>query len=31
MAACAQLVGRSARPAPAALADEAVDLWSLAG
>ena len=31
MAACAQLVGRSARPAPVALADEAVDLWSLAG
>jgi 3-phenylpropionate/trans-cinnamate dioxygenase ferredoxin reductase subunit len=31
MAACAQLVGRRARPAPAALADEAVDLWSLAG
>ena len=31
MAACAQLVGRRARPAPAALADEAVDLWSVAG
>jgi hypothetical protein len=30
MAACARLVGARARPAPGELADEAVDLWSLA-
>jgi 3-phenylpropionate/trans-cinnamate dioxygenase ferredoxin reductase component len=30
MAACARLVGVRARPAPARLADESVDLWSLA-
>jgi 3-phenylpropionate/trans-cinnamate dioxygenase ferredoxin reductase subunit len=30
MAACARLVGARARPAPGALADDAVDLWSLA-
>jgi 3-phenylpropionate/trans-cinnamate dioxygenase ferredoxin reductase component len=29
MAACARLVARSARPDPAQLADERVDLWSL--
>jgi 3-phenylpropionate/trans-cinnamate dioxygenase ferredoxin reductase subunit len=29
MAACARLVGERARPAPASLADEHVDLWSL--
>ena len=31
MAACARLVGERARPAPDRLADDAVDLWSLAG
>jgi 3-phenylpropionate/trans-cinnamate dioxygenase ferredoxin reductase subunit len=31
MAACARLVGQRARPAPGRLADESVDLWSLAG
>jgi 3-phenylpropionate/trans-cinnamate dioxygenase ferredoxin reductase subunit len=31
MAACARLVSGRARPAPAVLADEATDLWSLAG
>jgi len=31
MAACARLVAARARPAPAALADERTDLWSLAG
>jgi 3-phenylpropionate/trans-cinnamate dioxygenase ferredoxin reductase subunit len=31
MAACARLVAARARPAPAQLADERVDLWSLAG
>jgi 3-phenylpropionate/trans-cinnamate dioxygenase ferredoxin reductase subunit len=31
MAACARLVGERARPARDQLADEAVDLWSLAG
>jgi 3-phenylpropionate/trans-cinnamate dioxygenase ferredoxin reductase subunit len=30
MAACARLVGARARPAPGQLADEEVDLWSLA-
>jgi 3-phenylpropionate/trans-cinnamate dioxygenase ferredoxin reductase component len=30
MAACARLVGARARPAPGELADEGVDLWSLA-
>jgi hypothetical protein len=30
MAACAHLVGTRARPAPGQLADERVDLWSLA-
>jgi 3-phenylpropionate/trans-cinnamate dioxygenase ferredoxin reductase component len=30
MAACARLVGARARPAPGELADERVDLWSLA-
>ena len=29
MAACARLVGARARPAPAELADERIDLWSL--
>jgi len=31
MAACARLVAARARPAPAVLADERTDLWSLAG
>jgi 3-phenylpropionate/trans-cinnamate dioxygenase ferredoxin reductase subunit len=31
MAACARLVAQRARPDPARLADEDVDLWSLAG
>lgn len=31
MAACVRLVGQRAKPAPAQLADESVDLWSLAG
>jgi hypothetical protein len=31
MAACARLVAQRARPAPAQLADEEVDLWSLVG
>ena len=31
MAACARLVAARARPAPAALADDRTDLWSLAG
>ena len=31
MAACARLVAARARPAPARLADERTDLWSLAG
>jgi 3-phenylpropionate/trans-cinnamate dioxygenase ferredoxin reductase subunit len=31
MAACARLVGERARPAPGQLADERIDLWSLAG
>jgi 3-phenylpropionate/trans-cinnamate dioxygenase ferredoxin reductase component len=30
MAACTRLVGARTRPAPGELADEAVDLWSLA-
>jgi hypothetical protein len=29
MAACARLVSAQARPAPAVLADERTDLWSL--
>ena len=31
MAACARLVAQRARPTPAQLADENVDLWSLVG
>jgi 3-phenylpropionate/trans-cinnamate dioxygenase ferredoxin reductase subunit len=31
MAACARLVSAQARPAPAALADDRTDLWSLSG
>jgi 3-phenylpropionate/trans-cinnamate dioxygenase ferredoxin reductase subunit len=31
MAACAHLIAQRARPAPGRLADEQVDLWSLAG
>jgi len=31
MAASARLVAARARPAPAVLADEGIDLWSLAG
>jgi 3-phenylpropionate/trans-cinnamate dioxygenase ferredoxin reductase component len=31
MAACARLVAEGARPAPAVLADDRTDLWSLAG
>jgi 3-phenylpropionate/trans-cinnamate dioxygenase ferredoxin reductase subunit len=31
MAACARLVGERARPAPASLGDDRVDLWSLPG
>ena len=31
MAACARLVAARARPAPAVLADDRTDLWSLAG
>jgi hypothetical protein len=31
MAACVRLVAARARPAPAVLADDRTDLWSLAG